>query len=206
MKFVLFVEGETERGALPEFFHRWLDPRLPKRAGIRVVKFEGWRDYDREIEKKVKLNLSGGGGDDVIAAIGLLDLYGLEIFPNSAISVAHRYDFAKDYFERKVGDSRFTQYFAVHEIEALLFSDPEIFPTELRKSVQAFKHPEEINFDKPPAVRLEKLYREKIKETYKKVTEGYDLFGKLDPEIVCARCPYFKRLLDDILNLATHAA
>jgi hypothetical protein len=133
VKFVLFVEGKTERVALPDFLHRWLDPWLKNRVGIKVVKFEGWRDYGREIEKKVRLNLSGKS--DVIAGIGLLDLYGLEIYPASIKSVSKRYVFAKDYFERKVSHPMFRQYFAVHEIEALLLSAPSIFPSKLQKSV-----------------------------------------------------------------------
>jgi hypothetical protein len=32
MKFVLFVEGYTEKKALPEFLKRWLDPRLSQRG------------------------------------------------------------------------------------------------------------------------------------------------------------------------------
>ena len=38
MKFVLFVEGHTER-AIPEFLKRWLDPQLSQRAGIQTVRF-----------------------------------------------------------------------------------------------------------------------------------------------------------------------
>lgn len=88
MKFVLFVEGHTERKALPEFLKRWLDARLPQRVGIKVVRFEGWRDYREEIAKKVELNLGGRAGADVIAGIGLLDLYGPKFYPAAAW---HRY-------------------------------------------------------------------------------------------------------------------
>lgn len=42
MKIVLFVEGHTEKKSLPDFFKRWLDPQLPERIGIKVVRFEGW--------------------------------------------------------------------------------------------------------------------------------------------------------------------
>ena len=44
MKFVLFVEGYTEKKALANFFKRWLDPKLDKSVGIQVVRFEGWAD------------------------------------------------------------------------------------------------------------------------------------------------------------------
>lgn len=70
MKIVLFVEGHTEKLALPSFFKRWLDPQLPQPIGIKTVRFEGWRDYYDEIGKKVSLNLSGKAGADVVGAIG----------------------------------------------------------------------------------------------------------------------------------------
>jgi len=41
MKFVLFVEGPTERLSLPSFLKRWLDARLNQPVGIQPVKFEG---------------------------------------------------------------------------------------------------------------------------------------------------------------------
>ncbi|MEN6436959.1 MAG: TOPRIM nucleotidyl transferase/hydrolase domain-containing protein, partial [Syntrophobacter sp.] len=39
MKFILLVEGHTEKIALPDFFKRWLDPRLKQRVGIQFVRF-----------------------------------------------------------------------------------------------------------------------------------------------------------------------
>ncbi|HUT94109.1 MAG TPA: hypothetical protein VMY37_31900 [Thermoguttaceae bacterium] len=51
-RIALFVEGHTERGearrkTLPTFFHRWLDPQLPKggRVGIDARKFQGVSDF-----------------------------------------------------------------------------------------------------------------------------------------------------------------
>ena len=76
MKIVLFVEGHTEKKALPEFLKLWLDSRLSARIGIKTVRFEGWSEYYRDIAKKVHFNLSGKAGADVVGAVGLLDLYG----------------------------------------------------------------------------------------------------------------------------------
>lgn len=45
MKIVLFVEGYTEKKALPDFLKRWLDFRLPAPVGIKTVRFEGWSEY-----------------------------------------------------------------------------------------------------------------------------------------------------------------
>ena len=69
MRFILFVEGHTEK-ALPAFLKRWLDPRLPQPIGITPVPFKGWRHYRDEIARKVALNLTGKSGADVLGAIG----------------------------------------------------------------------------------------------------------------------------------------
>jgi len=81
MKFVLFAEGKTEKTVLADFFKRWLDPRLAQRVGISVVRFNGWSHYLSDIKSRAELSLSGKSGADVIAGIGLLDLYGPTFYP-----------------------------------------------------------------------------------------------------------------------------
>lgn len=204
MKFVLFVEGKTEKIALRDFIKRWLDPRLPEPVGIRIVRFDGWRDYEKDIPKKVFLNLSGKAGADVIAAIGLLDLYGPTFYPGGTSTVAQRHDWAKRELERSVGHARFRQHFAVHEIEAWLLADPTIFPPQVGKALPGnCDQPETVNFRDPPAQLLERLYRARLNTAYKKVTDGANLFRALDPAIAYGKCPYLQRLLDDMLMLAT---
>ncbi|MBE9542762.1 MAG: hypothetical protein IMF01_10630 [Proteobacteria bacterium] len=50
-----------------------------------------------------------------------------------------------------------------------------------------------------------KLYREKTRHTYKKVTHGKELFDKLDPEVAYQKCLRLKHLLDDMLKMAKEA-
>ncbi|HZG69644.1 MAG TPA: DUF4276 family protein [Herpetosiphonaceae bacterium] len=203
MKFVLFVEGHTERKALPEFLKRWLDARLPQRVGIKVVRFEGWRDYRDEIAKKVKLNLGGKAGADVIAGIGLLDLYGPTIYPHNKTTVTERYEWAKTLFEQDVGHPRFRQHFAVHEMEAWLLAEPKILPGAVSKALPGkCQQPESVNFNEPPAKLLERLYKEKLGKSYKKVIDGANLFADLSPEVAQEKCPYLGQLLQDMLTLA----
>ena len=66
--------------------------------------------------------------DDIIAVISILDLQGIPIYPPDKKSVKQRCEWAKIYMEEKVNNERFHQFFAVHELEAWLFSQPEIFP------------------------------------------------------------------------------
>lgn len=203
MKFVLFVEGATERQSLPEFFKRWLDPRLPERVGFRVVRFEGWRDYCDEIAKKVALNLSGKAGSDVIAGVGLLDLYGPTFYPGRLKTAAERYHWAKEHLEQQVAHPRFRQHFAVHETEAWVLAQPEILPSEIRRGLPGGStQPEAVNLDEPPAKLLARLYRQKLGKSYRKVIDGADLFQSLAPERAAERCPHLRLMLEEMLALA----
>lgn len=202
MKIVLFVEGHTEKLALPSFFKRWLDPQLAQPIGIKTVRFEGWRDYYDEIGKKVGLNLSGKAGADVVGAIGLLDLYGPTFYPKATVTAADRYAWAKADIEKSVAHPRFRQHFAVHETEAWLLSDPTLLPKEVRTALPGrCTQPETVNFDEPPAKLLERLHREKLGRSYKKVTDGANLFARLDPGVAQGKCPWLRRVLDDMLSL-----
>lgn len=207
MKIVLFVEGHTEKKALPDFLRRWLDPKLPERIGIKVVRFEGWRDYYGEIAKKVALHLSGKAAKDVVGAIGLLDLYGPTFYPPNKTTAAERYAWAKDHIEKQVGHPRFRQHFATHETEAWLLADPSILPSAVASALQGrTAQPETVNFDEPPAKLLERLYKAKLGKRYMKVIDGANLFGELKPEVACGRCPNLQRLMEDMLELAKSGA
>jgi hypothetical protein len=206
VKIVLFVEGHTEKKALPAFLRRWLDSRLPTRVGVKSVRFEGWSEYVDDIAKKVNLNLTGRAGEDVVGAIGLLDLYGPTFYPNGATSVHERYQWAKVWLEKKVGNARFRQHFAVHETQAWLLADRSIFPAEVRSALSArSQQPETINFNEPPASLLGRIYQDTLGRGYRKVTDGANLFADLDPATAAGKCPYLAGLLADLLAMAQEA-
>ena len=73
MKFVLFCEGWTEKGALPDFLRRWLNSNLPEKVGIQPVRFNGWAEMVKDSPVKARLHLHS---PDVIAVVALLDLVG----------------------------------------------------------------------------------------------------------------------------------
>jgi len=206
LKFTLFVEGHTEKRALPSFLKRWLDAKLPAPVGIKIVRFEGWHDYVKEIDKKVHLNLTGKAGPDVIAGIGLIDLYGPTFYPTGVSTAAQRYQWAKNHIEGKVNNARFRQYFAVHETEAWLLADPSILPSQVATALPGgHVNPEGVNFSQPPKKLLEHLYRARLGRGYNQVIDGTNLFLELDPNIVYKKCPYFGQLLDEMLQLAQGA-
>lgn len=197
MKLALHVEGYTER-ALPAFLKRWLDPKLSEAVRIAPINLLGSGSYLSSFANRVTRDLASGR---LTAAVGLLDLYGLGLpFPQN-LTTDEKYTWAKAELERRVGDARFRQHFAVHETEAWLLSDPAIFPSGLRSHV-ATGNPESVNFREPPSKLLRRIYRKHGRE-YKKTVDGPALFQKLAPERVYERCPHFRALLDDMLSLAS---
>jgi len=201
VKIVVLVEGDTEAKALPPFFRRWLAAGGCGHVGVVASSFRGNDNYLKEYAKKARLFLAV---KDVIGVIGLLDLYGLKHPQALTGTVAQRYKNMQRELEQNVAGA-FRQHFAVHELEAWLISDPDLFDSRLRLNLPK-KPPEKINFDTPPAKVLEKQYPKVLGRDYKKTTDGVTLFLRLDPALAADKCPYLKILLDDLLDMARHSA
>lgn len=206
MRFVLFVEGLTEDKALPKFLKSWLDPKLTKAVGIRTVRFNGWPELVKDAPLKAKMYLDGPDKDEIISVISLLDLYGPTFYPPGKTASEDRYVWAKNDIETKVNRPKFFQFFAVHEVEAWLLSEPAIFPLAVRNAFpKKIDRPEAVNFDEPPGKLLDRLYMLHVNRSYKKVVNGKDLFSRLDPEVAYQKCPKLKELLNKMLELAKTA-
>ncbi|MGH7627578.1 MAG: DUF4276 family protein [Gemmatimonadaceae bacterium] len=206
MKILLFVEGATEARCIPPLLRRWLDAHSASRVGVIPVKFEGWATYYKDIAHKVSLNLGPNRRSDIVGGIGLLDLYGPTFFPEGMTSAEARRQWAISHIETRVGNPLFQQHFAVHETEAWLLSQPEIFPRTVSEAlgVRSGK-PESINFANPPAKLLARIYRERLNKNYKKIIDGFTLFGKLDLDEARKQCPSLVAFLDDALRMATQS-
>lgn len=206
MKFVLFVEGHTERKAVPSFLKRWLDTRLDQPVGVKPVRFEGWSEFLDDVKKKAHMYLDGPSSDSVLAVVGLLDLHGPTIYPEDKKTAPERLEWATGHIEGLVRHDRFRQFFAVHEIEAWLLSQPSVFKSDVRDLLpKKIKHPETVNFEDPPACLLNRIYKQATRKNYKKVSYGRDLFERLDPGAAYRKCPNLKHLLDTMLALAKQA-
>jgi hypothetical protein len=207
VRFLLFVEGHTEDLALGPFLQKWLNARLKTRVGITPINLKGNRFFSRDIKDKVDQHLGDDSRNEIIAAVGLLDLYKGAPNPTNAAGVEEQYRSGVRYFEEMVGQSRFRMFFAVHETEAWLFSDPGIFPREVRERIptEFSQRPESVNFQEPPAQRLTQYYRSAQGHKYKKRTYGRNLFAKLEPEHAYDKCPHLKLMLDTMLDLAKRA-
>lgn len=205
-KFVLFVEGHTEKKSIAPFLKRWLDPKLNHPVGIQPIRFDGWAEMVKDMPEKTRWHLEGPKRDQIIAVVALLDLYGPNIYPGHLTSVEERYRWAVADLTKKVGQERFRMFFAVHELEAWLLSCPGLFPRAVASKFSGrIQNPETVNFDTPPARLLDNLYNQAFKRNYDKVIFGGDLFQKLDPNEVYQKCPHFAAMMDELLRLARRA-
>ena len=191
MKFVLFVEGHTEKKSIAPFLKRWLDPKLNQPVRIQPVRFDGWAEMVKDMPNKTRRHLEGPERDQIIAVVALLDLYGPTIYPGHLTSSEERCRWAVEDLTRKVGQERFRMFFAVHEVEAWLLSRSDMFPREIvNKFPGKVQHPETVNFDIPPAKLLDNLYNQYLKRDYNKVVLGSNFFRSLDPDVVYQKCPH----------------
>ena len=206
MRFVLLVEGQTERDSAAAFLKRWLDPQLSQPVGIQPVAFDGYADLMRKMSTKARMHLQGPKRSEVVAVIGLLDLYGPTFYPSDKTTVDERFAWGKEHFEKEVNLEKFRLFFAVHEFEAWLLSQPDIFSRDITNAFPSkIVQPERVNFVEPPAKLLDRVYQQQTRRNYKKTTYGKQLFAKLDPNIAIGKCPYLKALLDEMLALAKAA-
>ena len=206
MKFVVFVEGDTERAVIPDFLRRWLNPQLSKPAGVNPIQFKGCHRFIKEIAKNAQLRLNGPGAETIIGCIGLLDLYGFPGFPDQTKSVEARHEWAVREIRRRFDHPKFRMHFAVHELEAWILSEPHILPEPVARALPAkAREPETVDFETPPKKLLKRLYRDKHHADFKELVHGKGLFRKLNPAVAGAKCPYPKAMLNDMLRMAREA-
>ncbi len=203
MKLILLSEGATEKIAVAEFVKRWLDAQLTKqKVRVVAVSLGGWGNFQKEVVKRAQGHLDGPESDQIIAVVGLLDLYGPTFWPRHCRTAQERHDWGVKHFQKLVNRTRFRMFFAVHEVEAWILSQPEIMPVELRGSVTKLsRKPEGVDFDRPPSKRLIELYLNKTGRSYKKTADGKALFQKLNPDIAVSKCPRLRAMLDELLRL-----
>ena len=206
MKFVLLVEGNTEKQTIAEFLKRWLDPQLTIRIGIQVVRFNGYSQLLQKVVIRAQEFIDGPKNEDIVAVIGLIDLYGPTFYPEHCVTAEERRAWAAHRIESDVNRDRFQMFFAVHEFEAWLLAQPSILPTEVRRILPPkTNQPETINFDEPPSKLLNRLYTQGTRREYKKVTYGREQFAKLDPIVAVSKCPCLAEMLNKMLRLAKAA-
>ena len=171
------------------------------------MRFSGSGDFVRKVVRRAQHYLAGPGAADILACVGLLDLYGASIFPDTVTSIQDRIEWGSRHFESQVGDSRFRMFFAVHELEAWLLADPSVFPPAVSAALPAAAsaQPESVNFRRPPAKLMDEIYTRTTGRAYKKVTYGKRLFAGVDVHTARDKCPALTTLLDAMKGIAVSA-
>ncbi len=164
------------------------------------MEFQGVSNYLDDVGQKVGLYLDNNRANFVF---GLIDLYGIppnRIDLSPYTTIQEKVKAARVYIRDLVPhqhQDRFRQHFAVHEVEAWLLAYPEQWPEKVRRQLTR-RPPEQVNFNEPPAKFLKRI----LGGRYKKTTTAMNLFPKIDPQVAIDRCPYLKRLAEDLLLVA----
>ncbi len=206
MKFILLVEGQTEGESIAKFIKRWLDPKTKSPVGIQVSSYDGFADLERKLVTKARMHLDGPKNSEIVAVVGLLDLYGPNFYPENVSSNDGKIDWATKHFQDQVSRKLFRMFFAVHEYEAWLLSQPSIFPREVANILpKSIERPESVNSTEPPGKLLNRLWNQALMKNYKKRVYGKQLFDKLDPKIAASKCPRMAEMLDEMLQVLRDA-
>lgn len=206
MRFLLFVEDNRLRKEIAEYVKRLLDERLSQPVRVTAIGHNGKSDYLDTIRRKVELHLSADSGSDVIAAIGLVDLWTLEEgIPQlrNLSGVQQRWQAAREHIEKLVQQPKFRQHLAAQEVEAWLIASPQVFPPKARRNIKRHAaSPEAIGGNESPARLLARVYQKRLGRDYRKVIDGASLFADADPQDAYKACPHFRLMLDDMEQLA----
>jgi Domain of unknown function (DUF4276) len=219
MKFVkVFVEGQTEEVFINFLSQDYFEPKglcltpvtvkTRKLAGEKANK-GGTVTYTKF--KKQILDLLTDNSFEMLTT--MFDLYKLrKDFPgyNQAVfsNPTAKVRFLEEKLKEDIKDIRFEPYVALHEFEALLFSDPsqigKRFPNLKPKSINELHkirkgyNPEEINETEEgaPSRRIKKVIL-----SYQKENDGPVIARKIGLEQIRKACPHFNEWMQKLENL-----
>lgn len=142
----------------------------------------------------------------------MIDFYGLadKGFPGWDTKRGNCYqqvDHVEAAFQADIVDHRFVPYLALHEYEALLFTDPAHIvysqPNAQRYDLEAlqaicddFESPETINHADPPSKRILSIF-----PRYRKIADGTAIAESIGISAIRKQCPHFNDWLHKLESL-----
>ena len=193
-RIALLVEGATELVLLPKL-REFLKLRLPPGTMPRLdaVPCHGRIPTGEKLRRDVARLLSGKSAAD--AVIALTDVY------TGGQDFADAQD-AKQQMKVWVGDEpRFYPHVALHDFEAWLlpyWSEIQLIAGSLRAPPGI--HPEVVNHGKPPAHRLQEVFRTGSKgRSYVKPRDAARILRGKDLSVAAQACPELKAFLNTLL-------
>lgn len=208
----IYCEGETDKHILSFLLDHFQSELRPGKSPVALrVHPLGGSKYLTDIGKVVT-NRIVVEQDPVV--FGLIDFYGLiNRFPKVAKwegdPLPQRLEYITNQVKQRIPAAyrpQFHQHFAVHDIEAWLLADEGPLQAMFgRPGVGPWHRPETVNLSKPPSAVLAELYRLKGREAYIKSVNGPSLLSKASPKAILDKCPYFKMLIDDLMEACDDA-
>ncbi len=222
IEIMIIAEGHTEKRFIDEILTPYMSSKNTFIRGQLVGK-PGHKGGDirfSRVEKDVAIHLKQR--KDTFVSI-FVDYYGIEKnWPglneahqcNSPKAIADAMNRATkekmlSKFAEYGADYRFVPFIAVHEFEALLFSDVKILASQLKvdpaiveKILEECREPENINNspNSAPSKRLKRIF-----DPYKKKTNGITIANLIGIEKMRSKCPVFNEWLTTLENLQEEA-
>ncbi len=209
---IIVCEGQTEQEFCRTILYPYFQPKdiyienpTIKKTGGGIV---AWEIFKKEIENHLR------GKEALVTTF--IDYYGIKAshkFPNweevqQIPDKNSRIDALENAMHNDISDAlrdRFIPYVQLHEFEALLFIDLNIFNTlfarenfadyeYLKKTIEDYPNPEMINDNKitAPSKRLE----DKIMKSYSKIQNGNEIAKEIGLVNIRQKCPRFNNWIE----------
>jgi hypothetical protein len=193
MTIAMLVEGATEK-AFIHALKRYLEG-LPELKGrlprLRAFPYDGLLPREHRLLGEVERHLKKH--DRVIA---LTDIYtGQNLYSGA--------EDAKQKMRQWVNQNpRFHAHVAQHDFEAWLLPYWDKLQARAGKNMpRPTGSPESVNHQKPPAKRIDELFR-KGNRSYSKVLDGSKILESVNLQLAIDQCPELKSLVNTIIELA----
>src|SRR5437879_2475899 len=98
MNLIVLAESKSEARTLNDFLNRWIARHSKTNVRVKVFQFSGSGNLLRNLKSRADDYFRAPNGDQIIAVIALVDLYGLEGIPADRNSVQERVDWVRQHY------------------------------------------------------------------------------------------------------------
>lgn len=212
----VFVEGKSDAGALSVLWADWKQKLGNTGWRLRIVPLANKSKYLANIGIRAADKLVSNVNDLVV---GLPDLYPNQDFVNTKFRHSNLHELQNLQIQLvkleveqmvvtvEVGTcmERFFASALKHDLEMLLLAVPGQLRNRLKTSASSIdwpRRPEDQNQNKPPKKIVEKLFRTRLKRSYREITDSQAILSKatlsevLFDEKQNVKCPAFRAMLD----------
>jgi Domain of unknown function (DUF4276) len=216
-RIIVICEGQTEQTFCNDVLQPYFNVKGIDLQATLIKKSKGgivnWEALKHQIEKHLK-------SDQSVFLTTLIDFYGIHShhkYPNwekatNEIDKNKAMQSMEDGMKADVAEilqNRFIPYIQLHEFEALLFCEIEVFERNfeinefkdfayLQKTIEEFQNPEMINngIETAPSKRLEKILI-----SYNKIIYGSLIAQEIGLIKIKEKCPRFKAWIEQLARL-----